>query len=212
MTQTTPEPDKLSVPRPRIGWLWIVLLVVLATALAARALPALTDLIGAQTDGTRTIGGPFTLTDHKGQRVTEAVLAGKPYAMFFGFTHCPDVCPTTLQDMTSWLASLGPDGDKVRMVFVTVDPERDTPAALGDYLKSFDPRILGLTGTQAEIDQMLKAYRVYAHKGEVKNGDYAMDHTAATYLMDRTGDLKTLIGYGEKTADALVKLKELIGG
>jgi protein SCO1 len=215
MTQTpstqTPKPiDDLPVPRPRMGWLWIGLLALVAVLLATRVLPGLPGLISQQT--APVIGGPFALTDHKGQRVTEAALAGKPYAMFFGYTHCPDVCPTTLQDMTGWLAALGPDAGKLLMVFVTVDPARDTPAALGAYLKAFDPRIFGLTGTEAEIGDMLKSYRVYARKGEVKDGDYPMDHSAAIYLMDRTGELKTVIGYSEKPDVALAKLRDLIGG
>jgi protein SCO1 len=97
-------------------------------------------------------------------------------------------------------------------VFVTVDPARDTAAAMGEYLKSFDPRVLGLTGSDEEMASMLRAYRVYARKGETKNGGYDMDHTAAIYLMDRRGDLKTVIGYGEKSDQSLVKLKDLIGG
>ncbi len=212
MTDEQIPPDDKPIPRPRLGWLWIGLLALLAIDLAVRWLPALPDLIGLQIAGQRSIGGPFTLTDGHGQRVTQAVLAGKPYAIFFGYTHCPDVCPTTLQDMTGWLAALGPEADKLRMVFVTVDPARDTPVALGEYLKAFDPRILGLTGSEAEITNMLRAYRVYAHKGEVKGSDYDMDHTAAIYLMDRAGDLKTVIGYGEKTAPSLAKLKDLIDG
>ena len=208
MTEVPQPPATLAVPRPRLGILWLVLFTLAAVVLVVRVLPELTP---STLMSEHTIGGPFTLTDHKGQRVTEAVLAGKPYAIFFGYTHCPDVCPTTLQDMSGWLTALGPDADKLTMVFVTVDPARDTPAALGDYLKAFDPRILGLTGSEAEIANMLAAYRVYARQSEAKGGDYVMDHTAAIYLMDRAGDLKTLIGYGEKSEPSLAKLKELIG-
>jgi len=202
----------LSVPRPRLGWLWIGLLAVLAAGLLARAMPGIPAFIGTQLFNKHTIGGDFALTDHTGRRVTQAVLADRPYAIFFGFTHCVDVCPTTLQEMSGWLGALGSDAAKIGMVFVTVDPKRDTPAALGDYLKSFDPRILGLTGTEAEIADMLRAYRVYSHFSEVKNGDYAVDHSAAVFLMDRNGELKTVIGQGEKTADAVMKLQELIRG
>ncbi len=208
MTDVPEPPNSLSVPRPRLGILWLVLLTLVAVMLVARVLP---DVTPGAIISEHAIGGPFTLTDHKGQRVTEAVLAGKPYAMYFGFTHCPGVCPTALQEMSVLLVKLGPDADKLRMVFVTTDPARDTPAAMGDYLKAFDPRILGLTGSEAEVQQMLRAYRVYAQKGEVKNGDYNMDHSSAIYLMDRTGELKTVIGQGESADASLARLKELIG-
>lgn len=209
MTDTPQPPKLLAVPRPRLGILWLTLLTLAAVFLVVRILP---DVAPGVLKSEHAIGGPFTLTDHKGQRVTEAVLAGKPFAMYFGFTHCPGVCPTALQGMSSLLAKLGPDADKLRMVFVTTDPARDTPAVMGDYLKAFDPRILGLTGSEAEVKQMLLTYRVYAQKGEVKNGEYQMDHSSAIYLMDRTGELKTVIGQGESAQASLAKLQELIVG
>ena len=207
MTEVPQPPTTLAVPRPRLGILWLVLFTLAAVVLVVRVLPELTP---SAVMSEHTIGGPFTLTDHKGQRVTEAVLAGKPYAMYFGFTHCPGVCPTALQGMGGLLAKLGADADKLRMVFVTTDPARDTPAVMGDYLKAFDPRILGLTGSEAEVKQMLLTYRVYAQKGEVKSGEYQMDHSSAIYLMDRTGELKTVIGQGESADASLAKVKELI--
>jgi len=157
------------------------------------------------------IGGPFSLTDQAGHVVTDRVLAGKPYAIFFGYTHCPDVCPTTLQDMTDWLKALGPDADKLHLVFVTVDPARDTQTALADYMKNFDPRIIALTGSDFDMGAMRTSFRVYAKKVDLKGSDYAMDHTAAVYLMDAAGHLQTLIGFGEKPEAALAKVKELIG-
>ncbi len=132
------------------------------------------------------IGGPFALTDQNGNRVTEATYRGAPSVVFFGFTHCPDVCPTTLFEITEVLKRL-PADKRVSALFVTVDPERDTPAALKDYLSSFDPRISGLSGSRAEIDATLKAYRVYAKKQPQENGEYSMDHSAIVYLMDKQG-------------------------
>jgi protein SCO1/2 len=132
------------------------------------------------------IGGPFTLTDQNGARVTDATYRGAPSIVFFGYTHCPDVCPTTLFDMSEILKRL-PADKRVSALFVTVDPERDTPAALKEYLSSFDPRISGLSGTREEIEATLKAYRVYAKKQPQENGEYSMDHSAIVYLMDKQG-------------------------
>ena len=131
------------------------------------------------------IGGPFRLTDQDGRTVTEADLKGKPSLVFFGFTHCPDVCPTTLFDISQILHVLGPDADRTRVVFITVDPERDTQAVLKDYLSSFDPHVTGLTGDLPEITQVAKEYRAYFKKVPLDGGDYTMDHTAITYLMDK---------------------------
>jgi protein SCO1/2 len=133
------------------------------------------------------VGGAFKLTDHNGHAVTEADFKGKPFLVFFGFTHCPDVCPTALFDMSEALRRLGPDADKARALFITVDPERDTPEKLKQYLSSFDPRIVGLTGTPDEIAAVTKTYKVYAKKVPTEGGDYTMDHSAIVYLMDRQG-------------------------
>jgi protein SCO1 len=209
MATPAEKPPSLSVSRPRPSLLWLAVLVLLAAAPAyqgARWLAA--GLIAPE----HAIGGPFSLLDTNGKRVTEAALAGKPYAIFFGYTHCPDVCPTTLQDMSTWLAALGADADRLRLVFVTVDPERDTAPVLKAYMGAFDPRILAMTGSAADIAKMLAAYRVYARKADDKAGDYAMDHTAITYLMTGSGDLKTVLGYGEKQDVALERLKELMRG
>jgi protein SCO1/2 len=133
------------------------------------------------------IGGPFQLIDQDGKTVTDQDFKGRPFLVFFGFTHCPDICPTALFDMSEVLRKLGPDADRVRVLFVTVDPERDTPAVLKDYLSSFEPQIHGLTGDPAAIAAAEKSYRVYARKVPLDGGEYTMDHSAVVYLMDKDG-------------------------
>jgi protein SCO1/2 len=133
------------------------------------------------------IGGPFRLTDQNGQAVSDQDLKGHPFLVFFGFTHCPDVCPTTLFEVSEILRALGPDADRVRALFITVDPERDTPALMKDYLSSFDPHLAGLTGDPAAVTAVAKAYRVYFKKVPLDQGGYTMDHTAIVYLMDKEG-------------------------
>jgi protein SCO1/2 len=133
------------------------------------------------------IGGPFKLTNQDGQVVTDQDLKGHPFLVFFGFTHCPDVCPTTLFEVSEILRALGPDANRTRALFITVDPERDTPAVMKDYLSSFDPHLSGLTGDPEEIAAVAKAYRVYFKRVPLEQGEYTMDHTAIVYLMDKTG-------------------------
>jgi protein SCO1/2 len=133
------------------------------------------------------VGGPFHLEDQNGKPVSDQDMKGRPFLVFFGFTHCPDICPTTLFDMSQLLGKLGPDADRTGILFITVDPERDTPAVLKDYLSNFDPHLRALTGNQAAVDAAIKAYRVYAKKVPLENGDYTMDHTAVVYLMDKDG-------------------------
>jgi protein SCO1/2 len=133
------------------------------------------------------VGGPFHLTNQDGRTVTDQDFKGKPFLVFFGFTHCPEVCPTTLFEISEVLRKLGPAADRTRALFITVDPERDTPAALKDYLSSFDSHLAGLTGDPASIAAVAKAYRVYYKKVPLDGGDYTMDHTAIVYLMDKQG-------------------------
>jgi len=133
------------------------------------------------------VGGPFHLEDQNGQPVSDEDMKGRPFLVFFGFAHCPDVCPTTLFEMSEVMRQLGKDADRIGALFITVDPERDTPAALKDYLSSFDPHLRGLTGDPAAVNAAIKAYRVYAKKIPLEGGDYTMDHTAVVYLMDKDG-------------------------
>ncbi|MEZ5841214.1 MAG: SCO family protein [Hyphomicrobiales bacterium] len=158
-----------------------------------------------------TIGGDFSLVDTGNRPFTNKDLLGKPYAMFFGFTYCPDVCPTTLWDASQWLEELGADADKLNFVYVSVDPERDTPEQMKSYLSAFNPRIIGLTGPRAEVDRIIAGYRVYAKRIELDGGDYTMDHTATVYLMDAKGYFAGTIAYQEKPENAVLKLRRLIG-
>jgi len=156
------------------------------------------------------IGGPFRLTDQAGQTVTEKNLIGKPSIVFFGFTHCPDVCPTALFEMSEVLRAMGSDADKVNAYFVSVDPERDTPAVMKDYLSSFDPHLKALTGTPDEVAKVISAYRVYAKKIPLKDGDYTMDHTALIYLMDRSGNFVRPFNLKRTPEEAATELKRYL--
>lgn len=169
------------------------ILVVLSAFLAGLViflgvfLYATGQLGGSGAPGASAIGGPFSLTDQNGKQVTDADLKGRPTLIFFGYTHCPDVCPATLFDVSEVLRALGKDGDRAGALFITVDPDRDTAPVLKEYLSSFDPRLRAATGDQKAIDAVEKAYRVYAKKVPTDNADYTMDHTALVYLMDKQG-------------------------
>jgi protein SCO1 len=192
---------------------WIIMAMAGIGAFAVVAL-ALTLVIApreiGRAAGVASIGGPFTLVDDTGATVTDKTLAGKPYAIYFGYTYCPDVCPTTLFDLTRWIKELGPDANKLNYVFVTVDPERDTSKLMHEYLASFDKRIRGFTGTPMQIAQITKEYRVYYKKVPTSDGSYLMDHSAMIYLMTADEKFDTVIPYQEKDDLALAKLKELV--
>lgn len=155
------------------------------------------------------IGGPIDLPATTGKRFSTADLGGRPYAVFFGFTRCPNICPTTLSDLTLDLEQLGPLADRLQVLFVTVDPERDTTSSMKDYLSAFDPRIIGLSGTPEEIAAVAKAYRVYYEKVPTEGGDYTMNHTATVYLMDGKGELTGTLSLEEEQPTRVAKLKRL---
>ena len=134
-----------------------------------------------------TIGGPFQLIDQNGKMFSNLDMEGKPYLVYFGYTHCPDICPTTLFELSQIFRRLGPDAGRLGALFITVDPARDTATLLKEYLASFDPHLRGLTGDRNAIDQAMKDYRVYAKKVPLEGGDYSMDHTAIVYLMNKDG-------------------------
>lgn len=156
------------------------------------------------------IGGPFKLTDQNGKQITDRDLKGRPSLVFFGFTHCPEVCPTALFDISEILNKLGPDAAKVNAVFITVDPERDTPAVLKDYLASFNPRLVGIGGDAEALAAVAKAYRVYYKKVPTKDGDYTMDHTAIVYLMDRNGQFVAPFSLKRKPEEGAAELRRYI--
>ena len=156
---------------------------------------------------TSAIGGPFKLIDQNGNTITDGDFKGRPFLVFFGYTHCPDVCPTTLFDVSEVMRVLGKDADRTGALFVTVDPERDTPAVMKDYLSSFDPHLRGATGDRVAIDAVEKAYRVYAKKVPMENGDYTMDHTALVYLMDKQGHFVTPFSLKRRPEEAAADLR-----
>jgi protein SCO1/2 len=153
------------------------------------------------------VGGPFKLIDQDGRTVTEQYMKGKPFLVFFGFTHCPDVCPTTLFDISEVFRKLGADADRAAALFITVDPERDTPEAMKNYLSSFDPHLRGLTGEEAAVDGAIKAYRAYAKKVPNPDGSYTMDHTALVYLMDKEGRFVAPFNLKRRPEDSAADLR-----
>ncbi|HLF24419.1 MAG TPA: SCO family protein [Burkholderiales bacterium] len=154
---------------------------------AAMLVAAMLYVLPGEATKPSSVGGPFRLLDHNGHVVTDATFKGRPFLVFFGFTHCPDICPTALFEMSEVLKRLGSDANKTAALFISVDPERDTPEKLRDYVSSFHPRVFGLTGTPAEIEAVTRVYRAYARKVPLDGGGYTMDHSAIVYLMDKDG-------------------------
>jgi protein SCO1/2 len=154
------------------------------------------------------IGGPFRLTDQDGRTVTDQDMKGRPFLVFFGFTHCPDICPTTLFEVSEIMKALGPDAERVRALFITVDPERDDPKLLKDYLSSFDPHLSALTGDADAIAAVAKSYRVYFKKVQLPDGGYTMDHTAIVYLMNKEGRFVAPFSLKRSTEAAAADLRK----
>ena len=153
----------------------------------------------------------FALTDHTGKPRTMADFKGKVVVMFFGFTQCPDVCPTTMAEMSAVMKELGPQADKVQVLFVTVDPERDTKELLAQYVPAFDPRFLGLYGTAEQTAAVAKEFKVFYSKVEGKTpGSYSIDHTAASYIFDRNGKVRLLVRHGQGPAPVVHDIKQLL--
>lgn len=219
MADPFPELEEEPAPERQAGGLktlrlvlWGVVALVVGIGLVAMLAPDRTPPVSDQASYADLIGGPFALTAPDGSRVTDQTLKGTPFAIFFGFTRCPDVCPTTLSRMAQLRRQLGPDGDKFRIVFVSVDPGYDSPEDIGRYVELFGTPIIGLTGTDAEVNAAVKAYRAFYEKVPTNEGaDYTIDHTASVYLMDASGKLQSIIAYDETDANALAKLKRLVG-
>ncbi|WP_417417305.1 SCO family protein [Hoeflea sp.] len=157
------------------------------------------------------LGTDFTLVDHNGAPITQAAFAGRPTMVFFGFTRCPEVCPTTLYEMAGWFEALGEQGRDLQAFFISVDPERDTPEIMKSYAEALTDRVTGITGDPDEIAKVIAAWHVYAAKIPTDDGDYTMDHTASVFLMDENGNFKGTIAYGENPDTAIAKLRRLVG-
>ena len=191
----------------------IVLLTGLAVAvvvLAALAAIAVQRDRAAPDRAAIDIGGPFAMTAHDGRRVTEGDLLGRRAVIFFGFTHCPDICPLTLVEVAGWLEALGDEGALIDPYFVTVDPARDTAERMAEYVAYFSPRITGLVGTDEELARMADAYRLYYARIDLDDGDYTMDHGAAVYLMGGDGRFVDAITHTATFEEAVAKLRALV--
>lgn len=193
----------------RFGWLIICIMLALVAGCKQRSAPAekfhATDITGVN------YGKDFQLTDQNGVARTLADFRGKLVVLFFGYTHCPDVCPTTLGDLATAMKLMGNDAQKVQVVFVTVDPERDTPALLAQYVPAFNPTFLGLYGTDSAIAKTAKEFRIFFQKQpKDEKGRYAMDHTAGTYVLDQKGRLRLFMGYGQASQAIAHDLKLLL--
>jgi protein SCO1 len=169
-----------------------------------------TGNLGGGNPGASAIGGAFKLVDQNGAAITDADIKGRPFLVFFGYTHCPDICPATLFEVSEVMRVLGKDADRTGALFITVDPERDTPAAMKDYLSSFDPHLRGATGDRGAIDAAERAYRVYAKKVPTTEGDYSMDHTALVYLMDKQGRFVAPFSLKRRPEDAAAELRRYL--
>jgi cytochrome oxidase Cu insertion factor (SCO1/SenC/PrrC family) len=190
--------------------LFVITGLVIGISAALAVLPQARERLfpsgGTRSIGQALIGGPFTLTDHTGKQVTDQDYRGRYMLVFFGFTYCPDVCPSALQVVSAALNKLGPKADRFVPIFISIDPERDKPAELSAYVESFHPRLIGLTGPQAEIDKVVKAYRVYVKKTEdpKSSAGYTFDHTSLIYVMAPDGTYRTHFAH-TTDADALAQ-------
>jgi protein SCO1/2 len=192
----------------------IVLWAAVAIVAAALGWISYQMTTGKQEVAAGPFGVPFELVSQTGQPITQAAFTGKPSALFFGFTHCPEVCPTTLFELNGWLEKVDPDGTRLQAYFISVDPERDTPEILGQYVANVSKRITGISGPPEKVLDMVKGFRVYAKKVPLDekqpDGDYTMDHTASVFLLDSEGKFTGTIAYGENPETAVKKLENLL--
>lgn len=188
------------------------LLMVLLIGVLAACKPAAdtsklvaTDITGAD------FAQSLSLTDHTGKPRTLADFKGKAVALFFGYTHCPDVCPTTMADMKQAMKMLGSRADEVQVLFVTLDPARDTQEVLAQFVPSFDKRFIGLRGSELETAAVAASFKVYVKKVEEQGkGAYTIDHSAGTYVYDKSGKIRLYVDYGEKPADIANDIKQIL--
>ncbi|PKO51452.1 MAG: SCO family protein [Betaproteobacteria bacterium HGW-Betaproteobacteria-20] len=184
--------------------LFIGVLAACKPATEANQLVA-TDITGAD------FGQVLNLTDHTGKQRTMADFKGKAVALFFGYTHCPDVCPTTMADLKQTMKLLGPRADELQVLFVTLDPARDSQAVLAQYVPSFDARFIGLRGSEQEIADTAAGFKIYAKKVDAQGqGGYTVDHSAGMYVFDKTGKIRLYVDYGEKPADMANDIKQIL--
>ena len=191
--------------------LWLLVALLAGFALLYLVGPEPEAALDEPVDYGDTVGGAFSLTAPDGSTVTDQTLKGQPFAIFFGFTRCPDVCPTTLSRLAQLRKRMGEDGEKFQIVFVSVDPGYDSPEDIGRYVDLFGTPIIGLTGSDDAIAEVADAYHAFYEKVPVEGGDYTIDHTAAVYLMGADGKLQSIIDYHESPAASLAKLERLIG-
>lgn len=185
--------------------LWLTLASALAADAPTQSSRSAAEIMDILMWNREPVGGPFTLTDQTGHERTDRDFRGRLMLVYFGFTYCPDVCPTDLQAIGLALDKLGPDADQVQPVFITVDPERDTVNHLADYVPLFHPRLIGLTGSAENIRKVADAYKVYYARVPLDGGDYTVDHTAYIYLMDRDGNYLGFFPPGT-SADRMVEI------
>ena len=167
----------------------------------------------AKTTGTATIGGPFALVDHFNKTVTDADFRGRYMLIFFGYTYCPDVCPTTLTEISDALELLGKDAADIAPIFITVDPERDKPEHMKEYVKHFHPKIIGMSGSVEQVKNVAGVYRVFFQKAREKDAepdDYLMNHSSTTYLMGKDGKFLTHFSHGTSAKDIAAKIKSFL--
>ena len=189
--------------------LWAVVAMAALAGLVIALRPVPTDAPIASSGSLIEIGGPFTLTGTDGKPFSSERQAGKPYALFFGFTHCPDVCPTTLSRLARLRNALGQGNDSFAIVLVTVDPERDTPEAMARYAGLFGTPVVALTGTTPAIERVKTQFGIYSAKVPAAGGDYSVDHTATVFLIDRDGKFAATISPAEGDDAARAKLARL---
>jgi protein SCO1/2 len=189
--------------------IWVLIVLALAGFAFLYLRTPQTERGPQRTINPASFGGPFTLIGSDGQAFPSSRLAGRPYAIFFGFTHCPDVCPTTLQRLVKLRDELGRGEESFNIVFVTVDPERDGPKEVGSYARAFGAPIIGLTGSPAQIDAVKNSYGIFSQKVPDQSGGYTVDHTATALLFDRNGQFFATISPQEQDRPALDKLKRI---